>query len=387
MSAPKFHYFGNLFDGKSSAKQRVEIDLSSMGISLKFPNRQRLTWKFASIRWNPASDKKNPPFHLDHRADENRVETLVVDDPYFLENFRRLAPDSLDSHWDRLPWMRPLAIVAGLLLVPIFVYVLWNFAIPSIADKVAMRVPVEWEDKLGEVVLQGLIADSKKDPDPKLQQAVDKIVQRLLTANPDQPYKIRVYILPDETINALALPGGSLIVFQGLLDVAESPEELAGVLAHEIQHVVLRHSTRAIIRTLASEVLITLMVGDVNGMMQGIIDVAGELNGLRHSRKMESQADQKGMEMILGAGIDPMKMVRMFEKLTDEEEKVWAQVREAVGSDDESASWFNYFSTHPAGEDRIGILKKQIGKEPASGYSPILPGIDWKRLAHTRKKE
>jgi predicted Zn-dependent protease len=382
MSEHTLYFSGTLFDGRSSARQQVDFDLTPSGIILKFSDGRKQTWDFSTIRWNPASDQKKPPFHIDHPADEERVETLIVDHPAFLKSLRRMAPEALDSDWDRRPWMRWGAIAAGILAVPFFIYVVWYLAIPSLADRVAMQVPVEWEVKLGETVLNGVLADSVKEPDPQKKEVIDRIVDRLLTADPDQPYEIKVYIFPKEIVNALALPGGHIILFQGLLDKTETPEELAGVLAHEIQHVTLRHSTRAIIRALASSVLITLMVGDSNGVMQGVIDVAGELNGLRLSRRMENEADEKGMEMVQAAEIDPLQMISMYEKLMEEEKKVMSQIKEAVGP--EKDSWFDYFSTHPAGEDRIQNLKQRIGNR--SDHFPILPGADWKALMHSEKE-
>jgi beta-barrel assembly-enhancing protease len=77
----------------------------------------------------------------------------------------------------------------------------------------------------------------------------------------NQPYDLRIYIWSEKGVKALALPGGVMLISQGLLNEAKSPEELAGVIAHEIQHVLLRHSTRGIIRNLTQSMLLALFVG------------------------------------------------------------------------------------------------------------------------------
>jgi predicted Zn-dependent protease len=161
---------------------------------------------------------------------------------------------------------------------------------------------------------------------------------------------------------------------------------LAGVLAHEIQHVLLRHSTRGIIRSLTSQLLLTLMVGDMNGSMEMALNVAGELDGLHHSRNMERQADRHGMEMILTAGIDPNGMVRMFEKL-GQQEKLLAEGKKAKkpGQEDDSSSWTEYLSTHPAGHDRVSQLKKQVAKSDKKSYTPLLPNTDWNGTVHQER--
>jgi predicted Zn-dependent protease len=270
-------------------------------------------------------------------------------------------------------------------VIPLFLYGLWKVVIPQLSDRVAMQVPVFWEEKLGQTVLEGLPDALSPRPDQAKEKALHAIVDRLLQTHPNQPYDIRVYISPFEMVNAVALPGGPVIVFQGLLDLAESPEELAGVLAHEIQHVLLRHSTRGIVRALTSQILLSLMVGDMNGSMDMMLNVAGELDGLSHSRKMELEADRLGMEMILTAGIDPNGMVRMFEKLGEQEALLTEKDKiKKRGPEDDKSSWTEYLSTHPAGRNRVDRLKKQVAMSQKKSYTPLLPDINWKATVHRK---
>ena len=186
-------------------------------------------------------------------------------------------------------------------------------------DAVADQIPTEWEEKLGQDYFQILFKESLKEPDPKVQKALDHIAKRLLTAVPDQPYHFRIYVHPSKMVNALALPGGTIIVFQGLINITETPEELAGVLAHEFQHVLKRHSTRGIIRSEAINIFATVVSGD--SMMNAILQAGGMMEFLRYSRTLESQADAEGMKMMLAAQVDPQGMVRMFEHLEREQHR------------------------------------------------------------------
>ena len=95
----------------------------------------------------------------------------------------------------------------------------------------------------------------------------------LLSAVPDQPYNFRIYVHPSKTVNALALPGGTIILFQGLINITDTPEELAGVMAHEFQHVLKRHSTRGIIRSEAINIFATVVSGD--SVMNVILQAGG----------------------------------------------------------------------------------------------------------------
>ena len=89
------------------------------------------------------------------------------------------------------------------------------------------------------------------------------------------------------------------MVFQGLINITETPEELAGVLAHEFQHVLKRHSTRGIIRSEAINLFATIISGNSDSMTNVILQAGGILEFLRYSRKLESQADAEGMKMML----------------------------------------------------------------------------------------
>ncbi len=328
----------------------------------------------------------HPPFHLEHSVREpqgDRLETLTVDDPVFLLNLRQTSAIPLHSSLKKVMGSRYVALAVAVLVIPLFLYGLWKVVIPELSDRVAMQVPVSWEEKLGAKILEGLPKMLAPAPHPEKEKALKAIADRLLTALPDQPYNIRVHVSSHKMVNAVALPGGHIIFFQGLLDIAQSPEELAGVLAHEIQHVVHRHSTRGIIRGLTSKILLTLFVGDMNGSMEMALSLAGELDGLRHSRNMEREADRKGMDMILTAGIDPTGMVRMFEKLGEQEKfLVEGGPADASGPEEDTASWMEYLSTHPAGNDRVRQLKNQVANAGKKSYTPLLPDMDWNGTIH-----
>jgi Zn-dependent protease with chaperone function len=388
MSARKLEFTGAYFDGLSAKKQAVTVRLSPRQMTLTLHDGQTLVWDYADLRRPFASTGNKAPFQLERNEagpKDPRLESLTVDDKTFLANLNEISAIPLHSSLKLAKGSRHVALVLAVLVIPLFLYGLWKVVIPQLSDRVAMQVPVSWEEKLGQTVLEGLPDALSPRPDQAKEKALHAIVDRLLQTGPNQPYEIRVYISPFEMVNAVALPGGPVIVFQGLLDLAESPEELAGVLAHEIQHVLLRHSTRGIIRALTSQILLSLMVGDMNGSMDMMLNVAGELDGLSHSRKMELEADRLGMELILTAGIDPNGMVRMFEKL-GEQEKLLIQGDKATetGPEEDSSSWTEYLSTHPAGWDRVGRLKKQVAMSQKKSYTPLLPDINWKATVHQK---
>ena len=370
MTARKLQFAGSLFDGRSSQKHLVDVELTPQAIILKAPGDKPIRWAYPQLRW--AADTS--PFHIEHCAEgDEGLETLVVDDPDFYRSVLEIAPKSFSSRENESKFNWKLYSVG--ILVLIFSAYVFIKTVPSfLADQMVEKIPIEWEVTVGQSILKMLPVAQKPDPEvlKVLQDTVDFLKQSL----PGNPYDLKVYILPVEQVNALALPGGPIVIFEGLIDKAESPEELAGVLAHEIQHILLRHSTRGILRNLAKSMLVTLFLGDVNSVMEGIVQLAGQLETLGLSREMEAEADQKGMELILSANIDPHGMIRIFEKLMQEESKELPQGKTVSKENDFSS----YFSTHPSGQNRLARLEKQMNSHANKTWTPLFPNLDWNEI-------
>jgi beta-barrel assembly-enhancing protease len=374
MTARRLQFPGALFDGKSAGKHPVDIELTPREIILKKPGHKPIHWSYSNLRWGAITTS---PFHIEHGDDNDEfMETLVVEDPGFYASVLKIAPDSFSATKTQTDFNWKL-YAAGIGLLIFAVYSFIKTVSPFLADKMVDKIPVTWEVSMGQSILKMLPVEQK--PDPKvlkvLQNTVDLLEQ---SVEGNQPYNLQVYILPVKQVNALALPGGPIVVFEGLLNQAESPEELAGVLAHEIQHVLLRHSTRGVLRNLAQSMVLTLFIGDVNAVMEGVVNLAGELETLGLSREMEAQADRKGMELILSANIDPNGMIRIFEKLTKEESENLPKGKSISKENDMELS--SYFSTHPSGQNRVAQLTKQMQPHEDRTWTPLFPNVDWNAI-------
>ena len=167
------------------------------------------------------------------------------------------------------------------------------------------------------------------------------------------------------------MPGGNIIVFEGLLKIADSPEEITGVLAHEAQHIFLKHSTRGILRNLASGMLLALFRGDANAVMESVVGIAGQLNTLGFSRKMETEADIKGIELMLDAKINPKGMLSIFKKLLKEELKL-EKNKKFHPYLKMPRNFFSYLSTHRSAKIRIKELENKIKNNSKKTLDPSL---------------
>ncbi|MDH5764048.1 MAG: M48 family metallopeptidase [Nitrospinota bacterium] len=411
MNVTKPVFTGNFYDGKSANSYPLKIFLTKTQLELVFPDERRILWPYTALRLSRTSS--GGPVRLERIPPGKDIipEFLIIEDPEFLHEAHRVAPGALGNVWNQphKRRLRYLLMILACVTLPPLIFALWVYGIPAITNTVADHVPTEWEEKLGRDYYQALFEKSIKEPDPEVRKALEVITKRLLKTVPDQPYQFRIYVHPSKMVNALALPGGTIVVFQGLINITETPEELAGVLAHEFQHVLKRHSTRGIIRSEAINLLATIVSGD--SMMNVIVQAGGMLEFLRFSRELESQADSEGMKMMLAARIDPQGMVRMFQAFEKEQQKQMDEMESESedmeaeeedlppgepeeedpedGSesnlDSELAEWLKYLSTHPAGEDRIETLQKMASQSTEKPV-PLLPDFNWKTM-HRETKE
>ena len=159
MSARNLQFKGAYFDGLSAKRQEVTVHLSPRQMTLFLPSGQTLAWDYADLRRNSASTGDNPPFHLEHIKAENkdrRLESLTVDDPAYLSNLQQISAIPLHSSLKQAKGSRHVILALAVLVIPLFLYGLWKVVIPQLSDRVAMQVPVFWEEKLGQTVLEGL---------------------------------------------------------------------------------------------------------------------------------------------------------------------------------------------------------------------------------------
>jgi beta-barrel assembly-enhancing protease len=223
-------------------------------------------------------------------------------------------------------------------------------------------VPVSWEVALGEKAMAQLAPANKRCTDVERQRQIDAIVAVLLRPERDPRYPFKVTVVDHPMVNAFATPGGFIVVFRGLLERTESAEELAGVLAHEIQHVLHRHATKAVLRNASTGILIAALVGDVSGVAAFGVESARMLGDLRHSREAEHEADRDGMRMLHAAAVDPQGMLAFFQAL---------QKVEGTGP-----SAIRYLSTHPTAGDRLQALAALAAQRPQPPVK-LLPDYDW----------
>ena len=376
MVTRKLQFSGALFDGQSANKHPVQIKLTPRHISLTVQGGAAVNWPYSNLRWTA----ETIPFQIEHESDTpagKRLETLVVEDPDFYENCNQIAPEEFSRTKNRNAFNWKI-FFSGILILVIFLYGTFKVFPDYLVNQFVDEIPVEWEEALGNAILSAFPVD--KNPDEEIISLLQNILRLLKHNAPeDTPYNLKIHILPTKQINALALPGGNIIIFEGLLRVADSPEELAGVLAHEAQHIFLKHSTRGILRNFASKMLLALVMGDANVVLDGMLNMTEQLNSLGLNRKMEFEADAKGMDLMLDAKINPQGMLTIFKKLLKEELKE-QKIKTGNSSSENSNKLFSYLSTHPLAENRLAKLEEQIKNNSGRLWIPLYPDSQWEQI-------
>lgn len=354
---------GHFLDGRTALRHRATIHLMESGLQISLESGQSLSWPYGEIR-------QTQGFYSGEQIRLERggeiPEVLLVADEAFLVSLHRFAPKAT-KHLHDPAWRRkrfPFILAASVAVIGI-VTALYLWGIPALATIVASRVPVSWEERLGQAVIEHLAPEKTRCEDPTRSKAIEEIMRTLIAPLGQSPYRFRVIVMDNPAVNAIAAPGGTILILRGLLERTQNPEELAGVLAHEIQHVLLRHSTRALFEHASTGLLLAAVAGDVSGLAAFGLEMARTLGALRYSRRSEEAADADGMRLVLVAGVDPAGMITFFEAM----KKKNGDLRGLP----------TYLSTHPSTEDRIEKLKSLAARSRQTSVK-LLADYDWKDM-------
>jgi predicted Zn-dependent protease len=196
-----------------------------------------------------------------------------------------------------------IALIAGL--------VVWGAG--SLAAALVPYISPELDRKLGEASWQSPTLALERCTNPEAVEYVKGLSAPLLDALEDPPFTFEFQVVSSEEVNAFALPGGFVTVNMGLLDKAESGDEVAAVIAHEIQHALLRHGTRRILRRMGGVAALSWIFGGTG--IEAPANLIGELSNLHYDREQESEADREGLLLMKRANIDPRGMSHFFTRM------------------------------------------------------------------------
>ena len=293
--------------------------------------------------------------------------TLYLKNPELIRAFRHAAPAHLSQpleqaaeqvrqvrHRHRVVW----GLVSGAVLA--VVLGLW-FGSDLLVQLAVNRIPVEWEQKLGESAYRDFLSGQDAMKEGLAVTAVKEMTQRLASQVPNNPYRFEVTVVKSEVVNAFALPGGYIVVFTGLMKKADSPDEVAGVLAHELNHVLRRHGLERIIKQLGFVAVVSIVLGNPPGLGGVMKQLGIELMTLKFGRAQETEADVTGLQLLYRAKINPDGMITFFQRLAEKDE-----------------GRVEWLSTHPMSSARADRLKAQLAEMPKQNAEPF--SFEWSKV-------
>ncbi|GAB5388031.1 MAG: hypothetical protein Alpg2KO_09990 [Alphaproteobacteria bacterium] len=243
---------------------------------------------------------------------------LYFEDRQFQPVLADVRPDLFAQSYNLAEWkdaFRLSSIAAIILLLLAF------YGLEPITSGLTSLVPIEKEQQWGKQVEDELFASGSifnplgSNPkvciEPRGRKVLQDVVDRLAAHTPPE-YSFTVRVIDSRTENAFALPGGSIFILDGLLQRANTGDEVVGVLAHEMAHVTERHSLKRVIASQGMNALVTAVTGSTYGTQ----DLINALASSSHSRDDEREADIVGVEFLQKAGIAQDGMVDFFDRLS-----------------------------------------------------------------------
>jgi hypothetical protein len=342
------------FDGSVNKKRRVTLvfgptlDICEDGAVLS-------AWSYVDVRRIPA-----PPDVMRLRAiGAAQLAHLDIRDGDTQREIERHCPKLADDaalHADG----STLKIVGWSLAATVSIVGLVWFGVPFAADRLAPLVPVAWEKRLGDAA-EGQVRelfDGKSCASPKGAAALAKLSQRLQDAS-GLRLPATIEAISSKTPNAFALPGGKVFILAGLLEKAQSQDEILGVLAHEFGHLQNRDHLRRVIADGGIAYLFGLLFGDVTGG-GAIVFVGKTLLTAANSRETEAQADAFAAQTLARLGRPAKPMGELLLRVTGKEKD----------------GFLTILHDHPLSEDRLA----KLSAADKATAEPVLTADEWKAL-------
>lgn len=219
------------------------------------------------------------------------------------------------------------------------------FLTPRLLASLVVFLPPSVDRTIGDAADSEVSSFGPRYLDPEANAFVKKIVDRLAVHAGRPRFTYRVTVVQSDQINAFALPGGRVVVLTGLLAFIERPDELAGVLGHEIAHVTGRHGLRNVAHRLGMGLLLSLFFGDASDLVQAGGAVAAMAMDNGYSRDQESAADEEGIRIAEAAGFDAIELATFF-----------ARMKARASTLEQAMQWV---SDHPDDDARIAAIRAQ----------------------------
>jgi Zn-dependent protease with chaperone function len=357
---------GIFFDGTSTERHEVTIELAPQALSIRAADGSVIAeWSYDQLEHLSAPDHV---LRLGQAGSTALARLEVRDADLATAIDHRSLPIDRSGESDRRMRLKVIgwsvAATVSLLLVAVL-------GVPLLATRLTPVIPVATERRLGALIEAQVRAslddgragsalecgDAAKERQGRA--AFDRLM-RALEGAADLPLPLKVMVLRQGEANAFALPGGYVYVYKGLIDQAQTPDELAGVIAHELGHVAHRDGTRSVLQAAGLSFLFGMLLGDFVGG-GAVVIAARTILRTKYSREVESAADSYAVVLMRKAGGDPRALARILLRIAGTHEGP------------------KLLLDHPETRDRAAAIEAAAGPAPSR---PMLDAADWRALKH-----
>ena len=358
---------GKYFDGASARQHRVLVHRDHLHgtevLVIRPESGADIIWPVSELR-EVTDQARDEGIVL--RQGQDGIARLILPHGPAEDIIRAIAPNLGKVKVSRSKF-RQLALwscgaVASVVIIMVVI-------LPSLANQLATMIPPEKEAALGRTALTQISTFLGGDEaemtceSPAGSAALRKMTARIV-GEAEVPYDLKVKVFDHEMINAFAVPGGQVVLFRGLIDAAQSPEEVAGVLGHEVGHVVHRDPTRLMLRSAGSVGILGMVFGDFAGGALALV-LAEQMISAKYSQQAETGADVFAHERLAAAGLPANSFAQFFITLREEH--------------GDTAGFMSHLASHPDLQGRADAARAAdvIGD---GRFTPVLTAQEWRAL-------
>ena len=348
-------------DGTSAKGWPVKVALSDRGITIdRGSGEDELVWPFGALKTDTPISRGASEALVSYKHMPG-ARLFVQDATFTSELTRRAGHLSTAAH--RWRWAKPVIALAALIIAG-FAFV-WALELRP-ARTIAGTLPDKTRQAVGRNVIAHFASRHKECRGEAGRKALDKLLVRLLkdVANPDS-YSLTV--VNWGLVNAFAAPGGQMLLTRGLIRAAATPEEVAGVLAHEIGHGVELHPETGLVRAIGLTALVELLTGGSSGTLSNLSAMALQNS---YVRRDERAADQQALLLLRRAGISQQGLADFFSRLSAKKQP------SKKGLSGVAFGAFDLLRTHPFPAERA----EMVHASPRYPTTPALSPDEWQAL-------
>ena len=264
------------------------------------------------------------------------IQDSLLEAELLKKNPRLLGAKKSWNKWD--PTLKLLLWLGGGFLVLLIFFYTWG--LPWIGTQLASHFPKQMEIEMGAKLLPSSIAF--QETDTAKTRILNEFYRELHFSG---DYPIHITVVKSEQVNAYAIPGGNMVIYDAILEDMKTPDQLAALIAHESIHITQRHTLKSMFSQSSRQLFWYFLLGSNSGVAGYLIEQGESLKNLSFSRELETESDTKGLQMMAAAGLDPDGMLQLMELLEKN-----SQGPEPIGM----------LSTHPLLKERASNIRKLI---------------------------